>query len=157
MRGDVDCKPGHIGGMFRGKKNAGNALDQAGTAEDESVQGIRGADSQTADAAVPDVGNEIPVQPSETLEMMVYIENFDGEMLTFDRVEWVEVPGERAAELGITEDDAPSGFSVYNEAVEPEELQDILTERRELYGAMIPYHVTIKDREVVSILEQYAP
>lgn len=175
---------GTLVGCSVAKENAGNAPDQAGVEEDGSVQGTRGENVQTADAAVPDVGNEIPVQPSETLEMMVYIEDFDGEMLTFDRVEWVEVPGERAAELGITEDDAPSGFNVYNEAVEmeeailasdcvcsvldwtgnyvrtqvmPEELRDILTERRELYGAMIPYHVTIRDGEVVSILEQYVP
>ncbi len=61
-------------------------------------------------------------QFSKQIEKLVYIEKFDGKELVFDEVEWVEVPGKRAKELGITEDDAPSGFKVYNEKVMTEEL-----------------------------------
>lgn len=122
-----------------------------------------------------------PVEIPETLEKLVYIEGFDGEKLTFDEVEWIQVPGERATQLGITEDDAPSGFEVYNEEtvkemlplakdcvctlfdwtsnyvkmeVTPERFMDILEDRA---APNIPYHVIIKNNEIVEIFEQYVP
>lgn len=176
---------GGSGQMTAGNTAGNSGQMTAGNTEGSSGQAVNGNDQpvQGSGNDVSNTGNGTPAQPkdSEQMEMMVYIENFDGELLTFDRVEWLEVPGERAAELGITEDDAPSGFSVYNEAVEleeailagdcvctildwtsnyavmqvtPEELKDILTERE---GTMIPYYVTIKDNEVTNITEQYVP
>lgn len=53
---------------------------------------------------------------------LVYVDEFDGTSLKYDVVEWVEVPGTRATELGITQEDAPNGFYVHNEEVLIEEL-----------------------------------
>ena len=114
-------------------------------------------------------------------EVLAYVNRVDGMTLVFDIVEWVTVPGERATELGITEDDAPSGFSVYNETdtvaelpladhcscklldwtgnyvqidVTREEMVRILDERQ---GTNIPYHLIIENNEIVEIFEQYVP
>lgn len=115
--------------------------------------------------------------------ILSYIKGFDGKNVTFDAVEWVEVPGERAAELGITEAGEPSGFHVYNETPEfreiplaqdcvckildwsvseehivvtARELLTILDDRKELRD-IIPYHLTIQDGEIIEITEQYIP
>lgn len=114
-------------------------------------------------------------------EKLVYVEALNGETLAFDEIEWVTVPSERATELGVTEDDAPSGFYAYNEAVMLEELSlaencickvlnwtrnyeemevsmgelaDIFEERE---GLPIPYRITVKDNEIVAIAEKYVP
>lgn len=123
----------------------------------------------------------MPGTDSAQVEKLVYIESFDGEKIFYDEIEWVQVPGERAAELGITENDAPSGFSIYNEEtvseelslagdctctlldwtsnytemqVTLEELTDILAERKEM---PVPYHITVRNNEIISITEQYVP
>ncbi|MCM1214590.1 MAG: M56 family metallopeptidase [Lachnospiraceae bacterium] len=162
---------------------AGNAGGGSGNAESGHVAGQEentegdfgsGQSPQSADgqAGSTDAANA---------ERLVYIENFDGKTLAFDEVEWVEVPGERAVELGLTEDDAPSGFSVYNEDAEteelnladncvctlldwignyaemqvtPEELAEILTQRD---APGIPYHLTVEGNEITGISEQYVP
>lgn len=120
-------------------------------------------------------------QFSKQIEKLVYIEKFDGKELVFDEVEWVEVPGKRAKELGIKEDDAPSGFKVYNEEVMTEELpvtrncicdllnwtsnydrmqvtlnkfMKILEDRK---GTKIPYYLTIEDNKIICITEHYVP
>lgn len=120
-------------------------------------------------------------QSSEPVEKLVYIEKFDGKELAFDEVEWVVVPGIRAKELGITEEEAPSGFKVYNEEVVTEELPvtgdcvcdllnwtsnyermqvtpkklvKILAERE---GTNIPYYLIIKNNEIIGITEHYVP
>lgn len=114
-------------------------------------------------------------------ELLAYIDRLDSTTLSFDIVEWVTVPGERATELGITVDDAPSGFSIYNENVMIEELPladncvyrllnwtdnyvqkdvtkeemvSILAERK---GTNIPYHLMIENNEISAITEQYVP
>ena len=114
-------------------------------------------------------------------ELLAYIDRLDGTTLSFDIVEWVTVPGERATELGITVDDAPSGFSIYNENVmieelpladncvyrllnwtdnyvqmdvKKEEMVSILAERK---GTNIPYHLMIENNEISAITEQYVP
>lgn len=117
----------------------------------------------------------------EKQTILARIEELDGKVLTFDMVEWVESPSERATELGIAEDDAPSGFYVYNETatmesyvladdcrfeildwsdnfkpkrVSLEEFEDILKDRE---TPAIPYHLTINNNEIVRIAEQYVP
>lgn len=147
--------------------------EQPGSGNEQSAQGTN------SNAGSTTVYH--PAEVPETLEKLVYIEGFDGEKLTFDEVEWVQVPGERATALGITEDDAPSGFNIYNEVivteemslandcvctllnwysnyvemqVTPEELSDILAERE---APGIPYHITVKGNEIVGIREQYVP
>lgn len=114
-------------------------------------------------------------------EEMVYIVWLRGRSCAFDPVEWVEVPGERADELGITEEDAPSGFYVYNETIdfdkrpvddncrfqildwennyEPknvtkEEMEQILEERKDLN---IPYKIRIDNNYITAVTEQYIP
>lgn len=128
-----------------------------------------------------DISSTDNIMDNPTEEILGYVDRLDGTTLAFDRVEWVAVPGERAAELNITEDDAPSGFSVYNEAniveelelsdscvcrildwtnnyvqmdVTAEELAKILEERKDTY---IPYHLTIDNNKIVEIEEQYVP
>jgi hypothetical protein len=113
-------------------------------------------------------------------EIMAYIEGYDGQTVTYDEVEWVDVPSDRATELGLSEyEDA--GFCVYNETeelselplaascvctifdwsnnyeyreVSAEELIEVLNERE---GTRIPYTLTIQDHEVVAITEYYIP
>ncbi len=43
-----------------------------------------------------------------------YICSHDGDRLLLDDVEWITTGSERARELGLTEDDMPGGFYVYN-------------------------------------------
>lgn len=121
---------------------------------------------------------------SETI--LSYIKSFDGENISFDAVEWVDVPSERATELGITEDDEPSGFCIYNEdttlselplskdcvcnllnwslkggtyepvVVQAEKLSAVFEERKEVNDS-IPYHLTIQDGKIIEITEHYVP
>ena len=113
-------------------------------------------------------------------EVMVYIERLDA-FVSFDVVEWVTVPSERADELRITEEDAPSGFYVYNETERYEDLPVADTcsckyldwtdnyEQKEVTniemirilenrkGTKIPYRLVIVNDQVVEITEQYVP
>lgn len=117
----------------------------------------------------------------DVAEEMVYIGWLRGRSCAFDPVEWVEVPSERADELGITEEDAPSGFYVYNETIdfdkrpvddncrfqildwennyEPknvtkEEMEQILEERKDLN---IPYKIRMDNNYITAVTEQYIP
>ncbi|MCH5280538.1 MAG: helix-turn-helix transcriptional regulator [Lachnospiraceae bacterium] len=113
--------------------------------------------------------------------MMYYVISVKDRNLTVDAVEWVDVPGSRFAELGLDENDAGSGFLIYNEEektetyalaedcsctildwedsyvqkeVSVEKLLQILAERE---GMEIPYILTIEGNEIISITEQYVP
>lgn len=112
-------------------------------------------------------------------EIMVYVESFDGEVIAFDQVEWITFPSERATELGIT--DPGSGFEILNEEVLVQELavaeactynvldwtgnyapievtgEELISLLQEREGLPIPYRLTIKEKEVVDIMEQYVP
>jgi hypothetical protein len=129
--------------------------------------------------AATETGNMDTEEPSDQ-EIMAYIEGYDGQTVTYDEVEWVDVPSDRATELGLSEyEDA--GFCVYNETeelselplaaacvctifdwsnnyeyreVSAEELVEVLKERE---GTRIPYSLTIQDHEVVAITECYVP
>lgn len=115
--------------------------------------------------------------------MVAYIEGFDGEVLTYDKVEWVDVIGdqERAEELGITDEDAPNGFYLYNEqdAAAQRLVADVcvydvlnweenfvrtpvsasqfrvLLEERVFPGT--PYQLTVQNNQIVEIRECYIP
>lgn len=120
-------------------------------------------------------------QSNNTEKFLAYIKDFDSRTVTFDTVEWVTVPGKRASELGIEGEHMDSGFYVYNEepslamlpaaencvcsilnwtdSYEPievtaEEFSSVLKERE---GTNIPYHLTVKNQEIVHIQEQYIP
>lgn len=166
-----------------GQAGSGNAEGQIGQQGSGSTEGTSGSSqsgsSQTS--AKVDTPDASGTENDSSGELLAYIHEFDGTTLVFDEVEWVTVPGERAAELGLTEDDAPSGFSVYNAEPEEkemslagdcvctlldwtsnyvemqvtaEELKDILAERG---GVDIPYHLTIEGNEIIGITEQYVP
>lgn len=117
--------------------------------------------------------------------VLSYIEEFDRDMVSFDAVEWVEVPSERAAELGIAESEwGDAGFCVYNEdttlqklplakdciceifdwsswegyiTVPADELPAILESRMETYGTATLYELTIQGGKVIRISEHYVP
>lgn len=160
--------------------NAESQINQPGNGSTEGTAGQSesGSSQSSPEADAPGASN---AENQTSSEILAYIQKFDGTTLVFDEVEWVQVPGERAAELGLTEDDAPSGFSVYNPEsvneemslasdctctlldwtsnyaemqITTEELADILAERE---GAFIPYHLTIKENEIIDIVEQYVP
>jgi hypothetical protein len=129
--------------------------------------------------SLPNKASSDAEEPSAQ-EIMAYIEGYDGQTVTYDEVEWVDVPSDRATELGLSEyEDA--GFCVYNETeelselplaascvctifdwsnnyeyreVSAEELIEVLNERE---GTRIPYTLTIQDHEVVAITEYYIP
>jgi outer membrane murein-binding lipoprotein Lpp len=137
------------------------------------------ADSETDTDANAETGN-LDTEEQSAQEIMAYIEGYDGQTVTYDEVEWVDVPSDRATELGLSEyEDA--GFCVYNETeelselplaaacvctifdwsnnyeyreVSAEELIEVLKERE---GTRIPYTLTIQDHEVVAITECYVP
>ena len=116
-------------------------------------------------------------------EQHAYLDGFDGKTLLCDPVEWIEVPGERANELGLTDEDAPNGFVLYNEqdaalsypvsdtcaytvldgadsfkptAVDGAGFRDTLTRRIE-QGIAVPYIITVQENEVIAVQEQYVP
>lgn len=127
-------------------------------------------------------------QTDSTEDILVYIKEIDSERLlvTFDSLEWVMVPGERADELGYTLEDAPNGFILLNETVELRQLplakdctfhlldwehgyQNTTVTRSEFLrthserGQLLdsldypPYHILVENGEIVDIQEQYIP
>lgn len=115
----------------------------------------------------------------DSASVLAYVESFDGEELAFDRVEWVEVPSQRAQELGIT--DPGGGFFLYNAREETERLpaaedgtytlldwaenyapKDVsagefraaLAERE---GVRVPYELTIEGGQITQVREHYVP
>jgi transcriptional regulator with XRE-family HTH domain len=110
--------------------------------------------------------------------VLAYIQSLDGDQLTFDPVEWIDFPSQRAQELGLT--DPGGGFLVYNAQedlrqysaagaeytvlnwdadyvsmqVTAQEFQTILADRA---GTQIPYTITIQNDQVVSVQEYYVP
>ena len=117
-------------------------------------------------------------------EMIAYITNFDSDRNMYvDAVEWVEIPGSRAAELGLQEEDGPSGFYIYNpdsvrqrftlsedcnitvldwqNSYEPlkisaEDFITVLQERGE-QNNFIPYTLKTANGEITEISEHYVP
>ena len=110
-----------------------------------------------------------------------YIKEVHNKTMAFDEIEWVDVPGERATELNVTDEDAPNGYYIHNEEnviteidiaddceicildwensftekkIELTDFIDILDQRN---GALIPYMLTIKDGKIINIKEHYIP
>lgn len=139
--------------------------------------------SENGDGPAFDLGEFYAVQNGETSRIMYYIRSVEGRNLAVDTVEWVEVPGSRASQLGLDEDDAPSGFVLYNEEEKTQvypladdctctvldwknnyEKKDVTADEMlghrlldERDAAQIPYLLTITDGEIVSLSEQYVP
>ncbi|MBE6572054.1 MAG: hypothetical protein E7656_07395 [Ruminococcaceae bacterium] len=108
-----------------------------------------------------------------------YIAELNNETVSFDEIEWVTVPGERATELGITDDDAANGFYIHNEeSVTTEydiadkcvvcildwkfetqqiEFVNFIEIFEQTGNALIPYILTIENGNVINIEEHYIP
>lgn len=111
-----------------------------------------------------------------------YIRGADADALVLDDVEWVTEPG-RAAELGLTGDDMPGGFYVYNEReslvkcpfaeecsftildwyrnyepaqVDRQTFLATIADRGETISG-IPFIVEFADGKIVGVTEQYVP
>ena len=116
-------------------------------------------------------------------EIFAYIIDSDADIISIDEIEWVTVPGSRADELGITQEDGPSGFYIYNpdtmikqftlsadcmitildwqNSFEPQTISvddfiAVLQERGE-QNAFIPYILEIANGEIIKISERYVP
>ncbi|MCM1120231.1 MAG: M56 family metallopeptidase [bacterium] len=125
-----------------------------------------------------DIINEALGTVISEAEGYYYIQGAGVNTLFLDEVEWV-TDSERAAELGLSEDDMPGGFYVYNgeEAqtqyplaeecsfgildwennyalleVDRETFLDTVTSR-----TGIPFVIRMRDRKIVSVTEQYVP
>lgn len=116
-------------------------------------------------------------------EYMAYITDFDNDNIRLDPIEWVQVPSDRADELGISDEDAPNGFYIYNpdfsadqytiaksckiivldweNSFQPVEISKkefitVLQERGE-HNTYIPYLFEITDGKITEIYEHYVP
>ena len=171
--------------VLSGCQNSGkDVADGTGTNEIE----IQETQDSVTDSAAQN--NESVISKEETSgngdsesEILAYIIDFDSDNIGVDAVEWVTVPGSRADELGITEEDAPSGFYIYNpdtlteqftlstdcmitildwqnsfepQTISVEKFVTILQERGE-QNIGIPYSLEISNGEITQISEHYVP
>ncbi len=117
----------------------------------------------------------------EYSECIALIEFAETEVLLFDDVEMLDVPSQRAEELGITPENYSGVFFLHNETAQSEELPvspdcvcmifdwengytqksvgysefaDIFAQRN---ASTIPYHLTIENSEIIQIEEIYVP
>lgn len=110
-----------------------------------------------------------------------YIKGWQNETVLFDEIEWVTVPGERATELGITDDDASNGFYIHNEedvtieydiadkcvicildwennfVTKQIEFVEFINTLEQRAGAFIPYMLTVEEGKIITIQEHYIP
>lgn len=113
--------------------------------------------------------------------LLAYLKELDGSFLTFDQVEWINVPSDRAAALGITDRDAPNGFYIHDpvhasemltlsqdctcsilnwdenfvqQSVTIPELMELFKDRT---GTNIPYELTVENNVITEIQECYVP
>lgn len=138
------------------------------------------APTQTKSTPAPTTS--APVQtPSQTQEIDAFINSFNvktGE-ITFDRIEWVSLSNKkRMGELGLTEEDLPNGFYIYNEIKKNENItaeskteyyvinlevtvQPVKTGAQGFHDSLkdwpVPYKIAVKDGKVIKIEEQYVP
>lgn len=121
--------------------------------------------------------------PETSFETMAYMKAAENGSISFDRVEWVQVPSSRAKELGITEKDGPGGFFVYNQeeitekyslssgcSIKLLDWEDSYTpieisaddffkllEERGAQNEFIPYTMSVENGEITRIEEHYVP
>ena len=116
-------------------------------------------------------------------EILAYITDVDTDKISIDVIEWVIVPGSRADELGIKEEDGPSGFYIYNpdiltekftlsadcaitvldwqnsfetQSISVEKFVAVLQERGE-ENSFIPYTIKVTNGAITEISEHYVP
>ncbi len=115
----------------------------------------------------------------ERTTIFAYIQSITETDMTFDTIEMVDVPSDRATELGIT--DAPNPYYIHNESATTETLpfadnctfhiyewpmeviQHTALSRDEFitdwgaHSVSLLYQVTIEGGEIIDIQEQYIP
>lgn len=113
-------------------------------------------------------------------EVLVRITGFDKHGISFDAVEWIQVPSERSDKLHVDNSvDAPNGYIVYNAEELTEELpfaencscllldphyvtfapvtlEELLADLTENHKHTL-YHLRIQDGKIVQVREQYEP
>ena len=146
------------------------------------------------DSSAASAENEPPASTSQnnaadenTEEILAYIKSYDatGGQITFDPIEWVTSQDtKRMKELGLTKEDMPNGFHIYNPSEQTQSLKlgknvefQVLypdgdynaegarlagEEQFQLYlsqsqGTVAPYRLTVQNGEVLKIEEQYVP
>ena len=146
---------------------------------------LSGCRNTGSDAAIPkeDASENMDNTDIADSEILAYITDLDAEKISIDVVEWVTVPSSRADELGIKEDDGPSGFYIYNpdtlteqftlptdckitvldwqnsyepQTISAEKFVAILQERGE-QNNFIPYTFKITNGAIIEISEHYVP
>ena len=116
-------------------------------------------------------------------EILAYITDFNVDIISIDVIEWVTIPSSRADELGIKEEDGPSGFYIYNpdtlteqftlsaeckitvldwqnsfvpKTISADDFITVMQERGE-QNIFIPYLLEITNGEINQISEHYVP
>lgn len=116
-------------------------------------------------------------------EILAYITDLNDDKISIDVVEWIMVPSSRADELGIKEEDGPSGFYIYNpdtlteqftlsadctitildwqnsfetQSISAEKFVAALQERGE-QNNFIPYSFKVRNGTITEISEHYVP
>ena len=171
--------------VLSGCRNSGkDVADGTGTNESE----IQEAQDNATDSAAQN--NESVISKEDTSgnsdnesEILAYITDLDAAKISIDAIEWVTVPSSRADELGIKEEDGPSGFYIYNpdtlseqftisadcritvldwqnsyepQTISADEFIAVLQERGE-QNIFIPYSLEITNSEITQISEHYVP
>lgn len=152
------------------------------TSADEPAVADTPPDAETQTVSDIDPGEPIDLSDeSWSVMTLAYVHGLEDGNLSFDTVEWVDVPSDRAKELGIEEEHLDSGFYVHNEAEHIEtlplsedcsctlldwadsyqpvetaikDLPAILEERKD---QKIPYELTIQSQKITNIQEHYVP
>ena len=162
----------------------GNSPIAVGDIVEITYRGVMGDEEHLGEAVkVVSVSRNDDNESIAESEMLAYITDFDTDKISIDVVEWVTVPSSRANELGIKEEDGPSGFYIYNpdtlteqftlsadctitvldwqnsferEIISADNFITVLQERGE-QNAFIPYILEIANGKITKISEHYVP
>lgn len=167
-------------GSDKSSDSGTQTVSDADPSTDTPVSG----NSDSADDPLRDIDLNEPIDLSDeswSVITLAYIHGLEDDTLAFDAVEWVDVPSNRAKELGIEDEYLDTGFYVHNEDVHIENLPLAEDCRCILYGqtdsdqpaetdikdlpaifkerkdANIPYELTIQNQKITNIQEHYLP
>ena len=173
--GDMDCETDNSSADAGADMNS--ETDNSGADMDSET------DNSGADMDSETGNSDSDADTDSAAAFMAYITDFDTDTICADKIEWVTFPGSRAEDLDLTEDDAPSGFYIYNPdtASEPfslpadcritildwensytplqvsaEEFYSVLKERGGLNSG-IPYNLQTAGNKITEISEHYVP
>ena len=170
--------------VLSGCQNSGKYVADGTGKENENQE----AQDNATDSAAQN--NESAISKEDTSgnsdnesEILAYIIDFDADNIGVDAIEWVTVPSSRAGELGINEEDGPSGFYIYNpdtsteqftlstdcmitvlewqnsyepKIISADDFIAVLQERGE-QNNFIPYFFKVTNGTITEISEHYVP